>query len=282
MYRSLPSAWLSGPPFPDARRRRAGCARALPTSCRTPPTHGRIGWLGSIGCADQRASAPRAGSSATASRTRLRRDRLLDQRGDSVMGAIGDGAGCYDSDGRLCKQKLPWNMDVEFKLDPTGTETSRRVTLPAVSGASPGTRPCRKSLPCRGRRSRMSPSGGWRPWCSPFPSGHSGLWGSDLILSARGVGSRLRPAGPPHPQHPSLFESDYLPIGHAKICIGWSRHWAAVWLCFSCDPEGPQGPAETNCRAALPVVAGRCGGGVSKPGWCRTATGLTTGPGGPQ
>ncbi|MFF8974309.1 DNRLRE domain-containing protein [Streptomyces sp. NPDC014995] len=44
---------------------------------------------------------------------------------DSVMGAIGDVTGYYDSDGRLYKQKLPWNMDVEFNLDPTGNETSR-------------------------------------------------------------------------------------------------------------------------------------------------------------
>ncbi|NEE57597.1 hypothetical protein G3M55_75245, partial [Streptomyces sp. SID8455] len=29
------------------------------------------------------------------------------------------------SDGRLYKQKLPWNMDVEFNIDPTGAETSR-------------------------------------------------------------------------------------------------------------------------------------------------------------
>ncbi|MFF7647414.1 DNRLRE domain-containing protein [Streptomyces canus] len=44
---------------------------------------------------------------------------------DSVMGTIGDVTGSYDSDGRLYKQKLPWNMDVEFNLDPTGKETSR-------------------------------------------------------------------------------------------------------------------------------------------------------------
>ncbi|MFE7766838.1 DNRLRE domain-containing protein [Streptomyces sp. NPDC057438] len=44
---------------------------------------------------------------------------------DSVMGGIGDVTGSYDSDGRLYKQKLPWNMDVEFNLDPTGAETSR-------------------------------------------------------------------------------------------------------------------------------------------------------------
>ncbi|MER5555746.1 DNRLRE domain-containing protein [Streptomyces sp. NPDC002793] len=44
---------------------------------------------------------------------------------DSVMGTIGDVTGSYDSDGRLYQQKLPWNMDVEFNLDPTGSETSR-------------------------------------------------------------------------------------------------------------------------------------------------------------
>lgn len=44
---------------------------------------------------------------------------------DSVMGGIGDVTGSYDSDGRLYKQVLPWNMDVEFNLDPTGSETSR-------------------------------------------------------------------------------------------------------------------------------------------------------------
>jgi RHS repeat-associated protein len=44
---------------------------------------------------------------------------------DSVMGTIGDVTGSYDSDGRLYKEVLPWNMDVEFNLDPTGTETSR-------------------------------------------------------------------------------------------------------------------------------------------------------------
>ncbi|MFF7545980.1 DNRLRE domain-containing protein [Streptomyces canus] len=44
---------------------------------------------------------------------------------DSVMGSIGDVTGSYDSDGRLYQQKLPWNMDVEFNLDPTGSETSR-------------------------------------------------------------------------------------------------------------------------------------------------------------
>ncbi|WP_162467341.1 DNRLRE domain-containing protein [Streptomyces cavernae] len=44
---------------------------------------------------------------------------------DSVMGTIGDVTGSYDSDGRLYQQKLPWGMDVEFNLDPTGSETSR-------------------------------------------------------------------------------------------------------------------------------------------------------------
>ncbi|MFB8128593.1 DNRLRE domain-containing protein [Streptomyces mirabilis] len=44
---------------------------------------------------------------------------------DSVMGNIGDVTGSYDSDGRLYKEVLPWNMNVEFDLDPTGTETSR-------------------------------------------------------------------------------------------------------------------------------------------------------------
>ncbi|MFJ4822058.1 DNRLRE domain-containing protein [Streptomyces bacillaris] len=44
---------------------------------------------------------------------------------DSVMGTVGDVTGFYDSDGRLYKQQLPWNMDVELNLDPTGTETSR-------------------------------------------------------------------------------------------------------------------------------------------------------------
>ncbi|WP_326706062.1 DNRLRE domain-containing protein [Streptomyces cyaneofuscatus] len=44
---------------------------------------------------------------------------------DSVMGTIGEVTGFYDSDGRLYKQTLPWNMDVEFNYDPTGTETSR-------------------------------------------------------------------------------------------------------------------------------------------------------------
>ncbi|MFE6621817.1 DNRLRE domain-containing protein [Streptomyces sp. NPDC057740] len=44
---------------------------------------------------------------------------------DSVMGTIGDVTGSYDSDGRLYKEVLPWNMDVEFDLDPTGSETSR-------------------------------------------------------------------------------------------------------------------------------------------------------------
>ncbi|MFE2267228.1 DNRLRE domain-containing protein [Streptomyces griseosporeus] len=44
---------------------------------------------------------------------------------DSVLGAIGDVTGSYDSDGRLYKEVLPWNIDVEFNLDPTGSETSR-------------------------------------------------------------------------------------------------------------------------------------------------------------
>ncbi|MGV9628847.1 DNRLRE domain-containing protein [Streptomyces sp. NPDC003487] len=44
---------------------------------------------------------------------------------DSFMGTIGDVTGSYDSDGRLYKEVLPWNMNVEFNLDPTGTETSR-------------------------------------------------------------------------------------------------------------------------------------------------------------
>jgi hypothetical protein len=34
---------------------------------------------------------------------------------------------------------------------------------------------------------------------------------------------------------------------------------------FSLVAEIKQGRAETNCRAAVPVVAGRCGGGVPKP-----------------
>ncbi|MGW6460836.1 RHS repeat-associated core domain-containing protein, partial [Streptomyces sp. NPDC055078] len=44
---------------------------------------------------------------------------------DSVMGTVGDVTGSYDSDGRLYKQVLPWNIDVELNLDPTGRETSR-------------------------------------------------------------------------------------------------------------------------------------------------------------
>lgn len=44
---------------------------------------------------------------------------------DSVMGQIGEITGYYDSDGRLYRQTLPWNIDVEFNLDPTGNETSR-------------------------------------------------------------------------------------------------------------------------------------------------------------
>ena len=44
---------------------------------------------------------------------------------DSVMGQIGEVTGFYDSDGRLYRQVLPWNIDVEFNLDPTGKETSR-------------------------------------------------------------------------------------------------------------------------------------------------------------
>lgn len=37
---------------------------------------------------------------------------------------------------------------------------------------------------------------------------------------------------------------------------------------FSRSPERQQGPAETNCRAGVPQLqfAGRCGGGVPKPG----------------
>jgi hypothetical protein len=31
---------------------------------------------------------------------------------------------------------------------------------------------------------------------------------------------------------PSLFEADYLTVEHAEIYVGWSRHWAAVWLGF--------------------------------------------------
>ncbi|MFF0131583.1 DNRLRE domain-containing protein [Streptomyces mirabilis] len=44
---------------------------------------------------------------------------------DSVMGTIGDITGSYDSDGHLYKEVLPWNIDVEFNLDPAGNETSR-------------------------------------------------------------------------------------------------------------------------------------------------------------
>ncbi|MFI8521551.1 DNRLRE domain-containing protein [Streptomyces sp. NPDC085481] len=44
---------------------------------------------------------------------------------DSVLGTIGDVTGSYDSDGRLYKEVLPWNIDVQFNLDPTGSETSR-------------------------------------------------------------------------------------------------------------------------------------------------------------
>ncbi|MFE5854280.1 DNRLRE domain-containing protein [Streptomyces sp. NPDC056500] len=44
---------------------------------------------------------------------------------DSVMGTIGEVTGHYDSDGRLYRQTLPWNINVEFNLDPTGSETSR-------------------------------------------------------------------------------------------------------------------------------------------------------------
>ncbi|MCP3765232.1 DNRLRE domain-containing protein [Streptomyces sp. MAR25Y5] len=44
---------------------------------------------------------------------------------DSVMGRIGEVTGHYDSDGRLYRQTLPWNIDVEYNLDPTGNETSR-------------------------------------------------------------------------------------------------------------------------------------------------------------
>ncbi|MET9035290.1 DNRLRE domain-containing protein [Streptomyces mirabilis] len=44
---------------------------------------------------------------------------------DSAMGSVGDVTGSYDSDGRLYKEVLPWNIDVEFNLDTTGTESSR-------------------------------------------------------------------------------------------------------------------------------------------------------------
>ncbi|MEV5973991.1 DNRLRE domain-containing protein [Streptomyces sp. NPDC051921] len=44
---------------------------------------------------------------------------------DSVMGTVGDVTAAYDSDGRLYKEVLPWNIDVQFNLDPTGNETSR-------------------------------------------------------------------------------------------------------------------------------------------------------------
>ncbi|WP_338675262.1 DNRLRE domain-containing protein [Streptomyces sp. SCSIO 30461] len=44
---------------------------------------------------------------------------------DSALGSTGDVSASYDSDGRLYKQRLPWNIDVEYNLDPTGNETSR-------------------------------------------------------------------------------------------------------------------------------------------------------------
>jgi hypothetical protein len=64
----------------------------------------------------------------------------------------------------------------------------------------------------------------------------------------------------------------------AKVDIQW---WRGYGFSRSRDREGP---AEMNCRAAVPAVqfAGRCGGGVPKPERCRTATELTAAPGGQQ
>jgi hypothetical protein len=34
-----------------------------------------------------------------------------------------------------------------------------------------------------------------------------------------------------HPVHAAV-EVDYLAVQRPKICVGWSRHWAVVWLWF--------------------------------------------------
>ncbi len=52
------------------------------------------------------------------------------------------------------------------------------------------------------------------------------------VLSAPGLAPGLRPANPDPLPPPSLFEVDYLTVEHAKIYVGWSRHWSVVWLWF--------------------------------------------------
>jgi hypothetical protein len=63
------------------------------------------------------------------------------------------------------------------------------------------------------------------------------------------------------------FVGDYLAVRLTKTCVGWSRHWVAGRLGFSRsrDQEGP-GRNELPGSSAQLQCAGRCGGGVPKPG----------------
>lgn len=65
----------------------------------------------------------------------------------------------------------------------------------------------------------------------------------------------------------------------AGVDIGWRHSYG-----FSRSPERQKGPADTNCRAAVRSCSAQDGAVVEfrSQGCCRTATGLTTGPGGPQ
>lgn len=65
----------------------------------------------------------------------------------------------------------------------------------------------------------------------------------------------------------------------ARVDIGWCCGYG-----FSRSPERQKGPADTNCRAAVCSCSAQDGAVVEfrSQGCCRTATGLTTGPGGPQ
>ncbi|MGW7084767.1 hypothetical protein ACWGH2_14880 [Streptomyces sp. NPDC054871] len=60
-----------------------------------------------------------------------------------------------------------------------------------------------------------------RPLLASRDMGAYAVHGCALLTS---IGTSTRP--------PSLFEADYLTIEHTKIYVGWSRHWAVVWLWF--------------------------------------------------
>ena len=138
----LPSVWRSGSPFPDVRGQgtRVPCPRAF----ERHPHMAALAGSGVSGCANQRASTRRTGASATASRTRLCRDRrLLGQPGGTWV------------DGHLLPIPAP-SLDAM----PTMTATSPDGFRGAVSiGRRVALRGCRGAVNSRCHGTRIIRAG---------------------------------------------------------------------------------------------------------------------------